>query len=74
MSPDIRANVIGVDVLKSELFEVVQPRVTCVSPAVVLVAVAPFGERLSTVIVALPVSVPDWLFVLVKAVTVPVVS
>ncbi len=61
-------------VLKSVELEAVQLRVTFVSPAVPLTLVAPLGEALSIVTVALAASVPAWAFVVVKAVTVPVVS
>lgn len=57
---------------KSELFEVVQLSVTLASPAVPLVAVAPFGDALSIVTVSLVVSEPLVVFVAVIAVVVAV--
>ena len=58
-------------VLKSVEADVVQLSVTLALPAVPLVAVAPAGDRLSTVTVALAPSDPYGGLVLVKAVTVP---
>ncbi len=52
----------------------VQLTVTWVSLGVALAPVTSLGERLSMVTVALPVSVPAWMLVLVMAVTVPVTS
>ena len=52
----------------------VQLTAICVSPAVALSPVTSLGERLSMVTVALSVSVPSWVLVLVNAVIVPVTA
>ena len=52
----------------------VQLTVACVSPGVAPAPVTLLGDRLSTVTVALPESVPAWVLVLVNAVTVPVTA
>ncbi len=52
----------------------VQLTVTWVSSCEALAPVTLAGERLSMVMVALPVSLPAWVLVLVNAVTVPVTS
>ena len=59
---------------KSEVPGLVQLTVTWVSLGVALAPVTSLGERLSMVTVALPVSLPAGVLVLVMAVTVPVTS